>query len=160
MAGSTKPASVVALLKLHLSDLGFDVPEPTESGAALGLGTANNLDCFLFRDIRKVHKSHKGSADTEYSLGDGQKPMDSTSYKYYLERLRACLQDCCGYDEHTADIFGTHSMRRGGDTMLFDAGVDQQHRQLLGLWRTATAEIGYVGYSARQHMSWAKACAI
>ena len=51
-------------------------------------------------------------------------------------------------------------LRRGGDTALFEAGVTQERRQLLGMWRTPTVELGYVGFTARQHLGWAAGAAI
>ena len=62
--------------------------------------------------------------------------------------------------KETAKTFGTHSWRRGGDTALFRSGLSQQQRQLMGMWQTPTVELGYVGYTARQHMSWSRACAL
>ena len=95
-----------------------------------------------------------------YTLGDGALPLDDTSYGYILKRSRLALEACCGYDEETSKSFGTHSWRRGGDSALFNADVSQERRQLLGMWKTPTVELGYVGYTARQHMAWAKASAV
>ena len=86
--------------------------------------------------------------------------MNNTTYRYLLRRSRLALQECCGYSADVAATFGTHSWRRGGDTALFRSGLSQQQRQLMGTWKTPTVELGYVGYTARQHMSWARACAL
>ena len=95
-----------------------------------------------------------------YTLCDGARELDDTSYGYILKRSRLALAACCGYDEETSKSFGTHSWRRGGDSALFNAGVPQERRQLLGMWKTPTVELGYVGYTARQHMAWSKSSAV
>ena len=59
-----------------------------------------------------------------------------------------------------AGTFGTHSCRRGGDTALFDAGVSQEKRQLLGMWKSGDVELTYIGFSATQHLEWARATAV
>ena len=170
-------ASTVMLLRAHLSDLGFAVPEPHPEGAEVGLGTAESLDVFLFRDISVVRGARRDrdddvfagrrraplagdEASKVYALGDGATPMNNTTYRYVLKRSRLALRECCGYSEETAKTFGTHSWRRGGDTALFRSGLSQQQRQLMGMWQTPTVELGYVGYTARQHMSWSRACAL
>ena len=157
-----EPASTVDLLKLFLTDLGFAVPTPTAEGAPLGVGSAGSLDRFLFRNIRIARRrTPRGASEAEkvYTLGDGFVPLDNTSYGYILKQSRLALEACCGYDSTRSEQFGTHSWRRGGDSALFKEGVSQERRQLLGMWKTPTVELGYVGYTARQHMAWAKASA-
>ena len=43
---------------------------------------------------------------------------------------------------------------------MASSNATQEQRQLLGMWRTAEVELSYIGFSARQHLRWAKALAV
>ena len=68
---------------------------------------------------------------------------------------------CGGRLRHrgAATGFGTRSLRRGGDTALFEAGVGAERRRLLGMWKTEAVELSYIGFAARQRMQWTQAAA-
>ena len=84
----------------------------------------------------------------------------TTGYKATLDMMRRALKECCGYSKSLCKAFGTQSCRRGGDTALFDGGVTQEKRQLLGMWKTPTVELSYIGFSAQQHLRWARPTAL
>ena len=71
--------------------------------------------------------------------------------------MRQALRGCCGRTEAAAKGFGTRSLRRGGDTILFGAGVDAVEQWLLGMWTAEAVELGYIGFAARQQVRWAQA---
>ena len=83
----------------------------------------------------------------------------STGYEAALKLMRRALRECCGYSEAQAAGFGTQSLRRGGDTALFEAGVGAERRRLLGMWKTEAVELSYIGFAARQRMRWTQAAA-
>lgn len=178
VGASGRYVSGVALLRAHLGYLGYVVPEPSPEGARLGAGSSAGLDRYIFRDIRhrrasdgdaglhlhfddnphspKVGPTHKGQiARWQLVLGDGERRMSKTTYDKTLALLREALRDCCGVERDSLGEFGTHSCRRGGDTEMFKAGASAETRQLIGMWMTPSVELGYVGFSARQHMLWA-----
>ena len=70
---------------------------------------------------------------------------------------RQALHGCCGSTEAAAKGFGTRSLRRGDDTILFGAGVDAVTQWLLGMWTAETVGLGYIGSAARQQVRWAQA---
>ena len=117
---------------------------------------------FLFRPMQR-RKGHTHAHKTEYTLQGGAVSMavcKTTGYNATLKLMRRALTECCGYSRKKCKAFGTHSCRHGGDTALFDAGVSQEKRQLLGMWKTAEVELTYIGFDATQHLRWARATAV
>ena len=70
---------------------------------------------------------------------------------------RQALHGCCGSTAAAAKGFGTRSLRRGGDTILFGTSVDAVEQWLLGMWTAEAVELGYIGFAARQQVRWAQA---
>ena len=98
-------------------------------------------------------------------LGGGSTPISDprvgrAGYRHHLDMMRRALRECCGYTADVTKEFGLQSLRRGGDTALFESGATQEQRQLLGMWRTADVELSYIGFDARQHLRWAQALAV
>ena len=151
--------SVVALLRRHLTDLGFVVPLGTKGGTWLhSVPQTADVHSFLMRPLVRS-STRTMPAFIQYTLGDGGRSLCSdrrTGYTPVLRELRHALRACCGYSEAQACGFGTQSMRRGGDTALFESGMPQERRQLLGMWRTPTVELSYIGFTIKQSLSWAK----
>ena len=50
--------------------------------------------------------------------------------------------------------------RRDGDTALFDVGVSQEKRQLLGIWKAVEVELAFIGFLATRHLQWAPTTAV
>ena len=167
LSDSFKERSTVALLRLHLAGLGYDVPPPhargdTDGARRVGVGKVGDNRGFLFRPMQR-RKGYTHAHKTEYTLQGGALSMavcKTTGYNATLKLMRRALTECCGYSAKRCKAFGTHSCRRGGDTALFDAGVSQEKRQLLGMWKTAEVELTYIGFDATQHLRWARATAV
>ena len=98
------------MLRAHLGDLGFAVPEPHPEGAVVRLGTAESLDVFLFRDLTIVRGARRepavaGPVATKvYALGGGATPMNNTIYRYVLKRSRLA----------SLGVAGVLRLQRGG----------------------------------------------
>ena len=167
LADSGRRHSTVALLRLHLERLGYAVPArhqrgDTDGARRVGSGHIGDNRGFLFRPMkRRGNYTHEHKR--EYTLQGGSRCMaanKTTGYKVTLSLMRRALRECCGYSAALSGKFGTQSLRRGGDTALFDAGVEQEKRQLLGMWKTPTVELSYIGFSAQQHLRWARPTAL
>lgn len=161
LADSGKKHSLVRLLRLHMRDLGCTVPRPTPRGARV-VGGRTRVCRYLLRPMQRTGTSTHAMR-REYVLGTGRVPMTmhkGTGYNPMLAMCRRALRECCGYTKAQAQGFGTQSWRRGGDTALFEGNVPQEQRQLLGMWRTPSVELSYIGFTARQHMAWARGSAL
>lgn len=165
LADSGHARSTVALLRLHLTALGYTVPQPTAAGGRVAGGPGAPLGAFLLRPWVRVG-GHTQWHKARWQLGVGAHPLHTgevrvaQGYNAALQLLRAGLQVCCGFSKADAAGFGTQSFRRGGDTALFEGDVPQERRQLLGMWRSQTTELSYIGYTARQHLAWARTSAL
>lgn len=147
LADSGAAQSTVALLRLYLTDLGFEVPEPTAQGAQLRAGTAD-LETFLLRSLMRCSQAQTA----EYSLGDGRLSMQlSIELPRFLAQLRQALRQCCGYSATVAAEFGMCSMRSGGLAALLESGT-QMRGGLVGEFGWSTTK-----QMARRHMALAQA---
>ena len=154
--------SPVRLLRAHLAGLGYSVPAASPAGAwvrtAAQVGEGGH---FLLRPlVRQGNYTHGHKA--QYALGAGRRSIyvrKSTGYEAALKLMRRALRECCGYSKAQVAGFGTQSLRRGGDTALFEAGVSAEKRRLLGMWKTEAVELSYIGFDARQRMRWTQAAA-
>ena len=167
LADSGMRHSTVALLRLHLERLGYAVPArhqrgDTDGARRVGSGHIGDNRGFLFRPMkRRGNYTHEHKR--AYTLQGGSVCMaadKTTGYKVTLSLMRRALRECCDYSAELSRDFGTQSLRRGGDTALFDGGVTQEKRQLLGMWKTPTVELSYIGFSAQQHLRWARPTAL
>jgi hypothetical protein len=167
LADSGDEYSTIRLLRLHLAGLGYALPSArwgadSELTRRVGTGKIGDGGGFLFCPMRRKG-GHTHVMQRRYALQGGGASMlgsDTTGYKVVLAMMRRALRECCGYSATMAGTFGTHSCRRGGDTALFDAGVSQEKRQLLGMWKSGDVELTYIGFSATQHLEWARATAV
>ena len=142
------PLSIVALLRLLVGFLGYDVPWDGRLSERR----------YVFRDVGMPPREDRESGHTHFGfrkdvvLGTGERPMAKLAYDHYLRRFRDALVDCCGYSRKLADDFGTQSLRSGGDSHLFFSGCDQTQRMIAGEWSTPSVEAGYLRPRLQQHL--------
>ena len=136
LADTGREFGAVAILKRLLARLGHAVPD----GFVGQMPTRR----YLFRDIVPAGGYKFASVRRDMVSGDGRHPIARRAYSHYLTRIRESLRACCGYSKTEAMEFGTQSLRSGGDTHLFNNGVPQDVRMVLGQWKTPSVEEGYV----------------
>ena len=80
--------------------------------------------------------------------GDGQFPVSQSAsnkhYKRWLRLIRRALVECAGLEPAEAALFGTQSMRRGGNTNAWKCGAPKDVRMAMGAWKTPRVETEYL----------------
>ena len=107
---------------------------------------------FLMPSITHVVGSgrHLGHADFECTAVT--RPLSKRDYQTYLKLLRWALRDCCGFSKEEAQLFGTQSCRRTGDSLMRRAGRSQCQRQGAGAWAERSSETAYNDLSMHEKL--------
>ena len=145
------PSSVVARLRRYVQDL-TGVAPPKE-----GFMTCAASKGFLFREVRARDGYTHLSQRVDIVSGSGAHPMGRSAYGGYLSRYRDALVACCRMSRRAADMYGTQSARSGGDTHLFDNGVEAEQRMEIGSWATPIVERGYLRIRIQQKLEMVRA---
>jgi hypothetical protein len=129
------PSGTRTLMRRLLRERGYQFGD---EGEVLGAGT----DFLLPRIVHDPSSGrHAGFARFDCEVTD--KPLDKSQYKTYLKLIRRALRECCGFSKAQADLFGTHSFRRTGDSMMRREGKTQCERQGAGAWVHKSSETAY-----------------
>ena len=140
IADTHAPDSCVARLRDMVRFLGHDIPD---------FGTINTTQ-WLFRPIELNGRRGRASNNAETMGGHGRRAMGRKHYSSYLKMFRAALCACCKMSPCDAALFGTHSVRSGGDTHLFNMGFNGPQRRDIGVWASELVERGYLRLHCRQ----------
>jgi hypothetical protein len=154
IADTKAPYGVVARLKRMLRDLGYNnIPEH---------GLIEGATEYLFRDVVPLdgHTHEHKRRDGFSPQSTGRRSMTKHAYSHYLSRFRAALVECCGFAKGTARDFGTHSVRSGGDTHLFNCGYGPEQRREVGDWATALVERDYLRLRCEQMFAMVRAAGL
>jgi hypothetical protein len=137
-----------------------------------GFASGPNSDRYVFRRGR-IEKAAKGDKEhshrhmtweTEHIEGDGELPINcekgSAAYLWWMRKLRQALVECCGLSKSAASKYGTHSLKRGGNTALFLAKAPKQHRVRAGGWKDEDMDDEYLQFLIEEELKHAAACSI
>ena len=137
VADTGKPGCFARTFRQLVLDLSPDVQLPKVG--EWGFASGPNSDRYLFRRGRikkasaggKKHSHRHMTWETEHIEGDGELPINcekgSAAYMWWMRKLRQALLECCGLSKSAASKYGTHSLKRGGNTALFLAKAPKQH---------------------------------
>ena len=70
--------------------------------------------------------------------------------------MRQALVSCCGLSREAASIYGTQSLRRGGNTALWKAGATKVQRLQAGAWATPEMDDEYLQRSVELDIEFAR----
>ena len=149
IADSRRPNSVVSVLRRYVESMGYIIPEE---------GCIPDAADFLFRPVSQDNgKTHRHLQAPR--LGDGSvmlKFSPSKDYAQFLRFFRFGLSSCCGVPKDQLKLYGTQSMRSGGNTLLWRKGIPAEIRREIGRWATPSVERGYLRIDIRERLNLVK----
>jgi hypothetical protein len=155
VADSKTAGSIVECFKRFLTMLGYTLP--AVSGKANGEGFIKcnaKVGPWVFRSIgiQPGCKLKMDGKRVDVISGDGFTMLGRKGYKKWLNTMRYAMRDCCGMSKEDSLLYGTQSMRSGGDTHLFNLGFGSEFRCDIGSWATPNVERGYLRLLCAQRL--------
>jgi hypothetical protein len=118
-----------------------------------------DVDAYLFCDMVASSGSKHYSKRVD-RFNDKGIPMGKAAYGHYLTRMREAFVVCCGVKREDVKEYGTHSLRIGGDTWLFDNGIPAVQRREMGAWLTPVTEYSYLRHSVLRSFDFVRKCGL
>ena len=128
-----------------------------------GFASGPGADSFVFRRFGAPRGAPKKWSRRRFQtsiLDGGQDPVtldDSDKfYKRYKTAMQQALVSCCGLSRTAAKIYGTQSLRRGGNTALWIAGATKVQRLQAGSWASPEMDDEYLQQSVELDVGFAR----
>ena len=77
-------------------------------------------------------------------------------YKRWKRLMRQALVTCCGMSVAASKTYGTQSLRRGGNTALWEAGATKVQRLQAGSWASPEMDDEYLQRSVERDIKFAR----